>query len=58
MPYHILNQNKLVKIVKTVPELSKYMKKYHPTKRGFSEKTIRKLNQKDKQIFLSLFGGI
>ena len=44
MPYHILNQNKLVKIVKTVPELSKYMKKYHPTKRGFSEKTIRKFN--------------
>jgi hypothetical protein len=44
MIYHILNQGKLVKIVKTFPEVARYMKAHHPTKRGFSAKTLRKFD--------------
>ena len=44
MIFHILNNGKLVKIVKTFPEVARYMKAHHPTKRGFSAKTLRKFD--------------
>ena len=44
MIFHILNSGKLVKIVKTFPEVARYMKANHPTKRGFSAKTLRKFD--------------
>ena len=44
MIYRILNQGKIVKIVKTIPEVARYMKAHHPTKRGFSAKTLRKFD--------------